>query len=160
MNETSHETQDHPAYLCGRILALMDKIHNAVHRGSTASSPAGRYYGSASSTPALVFPHLCKLTNIHLEKIGGGLSHVLEHGVPKEKAHPDTPIAHDFEGLADLIARFSAGAKWPRTLSLEDQGRFAIGFYYEKCRKWPRYRKGANPKGDESDSDENQTNDN
>ena len=159
MDETNHETQDHPAYLCGRILALMDKIHNDAHKGSTASSPAGRYYGSASSTPALVFPRLCKLANIHLDKIGGGLAHRLQHGVPKEKAHSDTPIDHDFEGLADLIARFSADAKWPRTLSLEDQGRFAIGFYYEKCRKWPRYRKGENPGSDESNSDENQTND-
>jgi len=151
MNEQTHENQNHPAYLCGRVLALMDKIHNAAHGKSTASSPAGRYYGSASSTPALVFPRLCKLANIHLESIGGGLAYKLQHGVPKERA--ETPIERDFEGLADLIARFSADAKWPRTLSLEDQGRFAIGFYYEKCRKWPRYRKGANPKGDEPTTD-------
>ena len=155
MDETTHETQDHPAYLCGRILALMDKIHNAAHGNSTSSSPAGRYYGSASSTPALVFPRLCKQTNIHLDKIGGGYAYKLQHGVPKEKAHHETPIEQDFEGLADLIARFSVDAKWPRTLSQEDQGRFAIGFYYEKCRKWPRYRDGENPKGDESDNDEN-----
>lgn len=159
MDETNHETQNHPAYLCGRVLALMDKIHNVAHKNSTASSPAGRYYGSASSTPALVFPRLCKLANIHLDKIGGGLAHKLQHGVPKEKAHSDTPVDQDFEGLADLIARFSADARWPRTLSLEDQGRFAIGFYYEKCRRWPRYRKGQNPGGNESDSGENLTND-
>jgi CRISPR-associated protein Csd1 len=101
------------------------------------SSPAGRYYGSASSTPALVFPRLCKLTNVHPEKIGGGLAYKLQHGVPKDRS--EKPIERDFEGLAQLIARFSADAKWPCTLSLEDQGRFAIGFYYEKCRKWPRF---------------------
>lgn len=157
MNEQHHDQQDHPAYLCGRVLALMDKIHNAAHGKSTASSPAGRYYGSASSTPALVFPRLCKLANIHLEKIGGGLAYKLQQGVPKDRS--DTPIERDFEGLAQLIARFSADAKWPRTLSLEDQGRFAIGFYYEKCRKWPRYRKGANPKGDETSDDNNQATD-
>ena len=153
MNEQTHASQDHPAYLCGRVLALMDKIHNSAHGKSTASSPAGRYYGSASSTPALVFPRLCKLVNIHLEKIGGGLAYKLQNGVPKDKAiepakdSKGNPV--DFEGLAALIARFSADAKWPRTLSLEDQGRFAIGFYYEKCRKWPLYRKGTNPDGDE-----------
>ena len=156
MNEQTHEGQNHPAYLCGRVLALMDKIHNAAHGKSTASSPAGRYYGSAASTPALVFPRLCKLANIHLEKIGGGLAYKLQHGVPKEKS--ETPIERDFEGLAQLIARFSADAKWPRTLPLEDQGRFAIGFYYEKCRKWPRYRKGANPKGNDTGNDDDQTN--
>ena len=154
MNEQTHENQNHPAYLCGRVLALMDKIHNAAHGKSTASSPAGRYYGSASSTPALVFPRLCKLANIHLEKIGGGLAYKLQHGVPKERA--ETLLEQDFEGLAGLIARFSADAKWPRTLSLEDQGRFAIGYYYEKCRHWPRYRKGTNPKGYEQTTEDNQ----
>lgn len=155
MNEQHHEKQDHPAYLCGRVLALLDKIHNAAHGKSTASSPAGRYYGSASSTPALVFPRLCKLANIHLEKIGGGLAYKLQHGVPKDKS--ESPIEQDFDGLAQLIARFAADAKWPRTLSLEDQGRFAIGFYYEKCRQWPRYRRGANPKGDETGNDNDST---
>jgi CRISPR-associated protein (Cas_Csd1) len=107
MNEQTHQSQNHPAYLCGRVLALMDKIHNAAHGQSTASSPAGRYYGSASSTPALVFPRLCKLVNVHLEKIGGGLAYKLQHGVPKGKAidpvndSEGNPL--DFEGLADLI---------------------------------------------------------
>ena len=156
MNEHHHDKQDHPAYLCGRVLALLDKIHNDAHGKSTASSPAGRFYGSASGTPALVFPRLCKLANIHLDKIGGGLAYKLQYGVPKDRS--ETPIERDFEGLAQLIARFSADAKWPRNLSLEDQGRFAIGFYYEKCRKWPHYSKGTNPIGEEPLNEENLNN--
>jgi len=118
MNEKTYENQNHPAYLCGRVLALMDKIHNAAHGKSTASSPAGRYYGSASSTPALVFPRLCKLARIHLEKIENkGWAYNLDRD------------------LTGLISKFSAQASWPRTLSLEDQGRFAIGFYYERAPK-------------------------
>jgi CRISPR-associated protein Csd1 len=128
MNEQTHENQSHPAYLCGRVLALMDKIHNAAHGKSTASSPAGRYYGSASSTPALIFPRLCKLARIHLEKIGN-----------KDNLDRD---------LTCLISKFSAQASWPRTLSLEDQGRFAIGFYYERA-----------PKSDEKSTDESRTKD-
>jgi CRISPR-associated protein Csd1 len=151
MNESTHDTQDHPAYLCGRVLALLDKIHNAAHGKSTVSSPAGRFYGSASSTPALVFPRLCKLARVHLEKVGGGLAYKLEHGVPKDRA--EVPLDADFPGLAGLVAKFDSKGQWPRALSLEEQGRFAIGFYYERTRKWPRYRKGANPKGDESDPD-------
>lgn len=115
MNENHHENQDHPAYLCGRVLALLDKIHNAAHGKSTASSPAGRYYGSASSTPALVFPRLCKLARIHLEKVDNrGWAYNLD------------------KSLAALVSKFNEIAKWPRILSLEDQGRFAIGFYYER----------------------------
>jgi hypothetical protein len=150
MNETNHEKQEHPAYLCGRVLALFDKIHNIAHGWETGSSPAYRYYGAASSTPALVFHRLRKLTAIHLEKIDGGLAYKLQHGVPKERAEP--PLAEDFDGLDQIIARFGKDGKWPRTLSLEDQGRFAIGFHYEKARKWPKYRKNANPGGDDSDA--------
>ena len=118
MNEQTHENQNHPAYLCGRVLAMMDKIHNAAHGKPTASSPAGRYYGSASSSPALVFPRLCKLARIHLEKI------------------ENTGWAYNLDrDLTGLISKFSAKASWPRTLSLEDQGRFAIGFYYERAPK-------------------------
>ena len=103
-----------------------------------------------------MFPRLCKLANIHLDKIGGGLAYKLQYGVPKDRS--ETPIERDFEGLAQLIARFSADAKWPRNLSLEDQGRFAIGFYYEKCRKWPHYSKGTNPIGEEPLNEENLNN--
>ena len=118
MNETTHEAQDHPAYLCGRVLALLDRIHNEAHGKSTASSPADRYYGSASSTPALVFPRLCKLARIHLAKI----------------KQPRT--AAELDGaLAGVVSKFAGQASWPRTLSLEDQGRFAIGFYYERGSK-------------------------
>lgn len=132
MNEHTHENQNHRAYLCGRVLALMDKIHNAAHGKTTASSPAGRYYGSASSTPALVFPRLCKLARIHLEKIANkGWAYNLD----KE--------------LTSLVSKFSAQASWPPTLSLEDQGRFAIGFYYERGFK-----------GDETSVNDSQTNDN
>lgn len=141
MNERTHEAQDHPAYLCGRVLALMEKIHNAAHDGkSTASSPADRYYGSASSTPALVFPRLCKLARIHLA------------AVKKDKErYPSTSLLD--EDLSDLIAKFNEGAAWPRTLSLEDQGRFAIGFYYERCRNKPK----ASPGGDEIESEDKST---
>jgi CRISPR-associated protein Cas8c/Csd1 subtype I-C len=115
MNEQTHDSQNHPAYLCGRVLALMDRIHNAAHGKSTVSSPAGRYYGSASSTPALVFPRLCKLARIHIEKI--------------ENKRWAASLDRD---LSALISKFSSQASWPRTLPLEDQGRFAIGFYYER----------------------------
>jgi CRISPR-associated protein Csd1 len=134
MNEQTHENQDHPAYLCGRVLAQLDRIHNEAHHKSPASSPADRYYGSASSTPALVFPRLCKLARTHLAAVRkdpkrGWLAPLLD------------------KDLTGLIARFNDGAAWPRTLSLEDQGRFAIGFYYQRA-----------PKGSEPVNDDNQTN--
>jgi CRISPR-associated protein Csd1 len=134
--------QQPAAYRCGRVLALLDRIHNDAHgRKTSVSSPASRYYGSASSTPALVFPRPCKLSRYHLEKIGGGWAHMLEHGVPEQHLN----------GLAELIASFSADGKWPHLLSLEDQGRFAIGFYDERWR-WANYEKDQSPTEGESSS--------
>lgn len=162
MSKTTHESQDHPAYLCGRVLALLDEIHNEVHKKATSSSPARRYYGSASSTPVLVFPRLLKLAAIHLGAMGGRLADKLEHGVPKNMADPahikffENGSEH-FDGLKQLIARFNSDAKWPRILSLEEQGRFAIGFYYERNRQWPNFndKKGTTENTDaEGQSDE------
>ncbi len=128
------------AILCGRLLALLDRIHDAAHDGKSASSPANRLYGAASATPALVFPRLCQLARYHLQKMDAGLARKLEFGVPKDRRDDDVP--EDFEALASIVARLkeASGGEFPRTLSLEDQGRFALGFYYERARRWPNYK--------------------
>ena len=130
----NHSYQKDGGYLCGRLLAILDKIHTDAHRGSggTNSSPANRAYSAASTTPALIFPQLCKLARYHLNKIGGGWAFCLEHGYEAE-------TGEFIEGLKQVAAEFreSAGGSFPRILSLEEQGRFAIGFYFERCRNWP-----------------------
>lgn len=147
MTAEKHEGEKHPAYLCGRLLSILDKIYIEAHArrdaqgkiiSTPSSTPASRYYGAASKTPALVFPQLCTLARYHLEKIGGGWAHNLEHGVPAEKRKDG--VNADFEGLAAVVARLkvAAACSFPRMLSLEEQGRFAIGFYHERVRKWPK----------------------
>ena len=81
--ETIMNTKE-TAILCGRLLAILDKIHDEAHEGKSASSPANRLYGAASATPALVFPKLCQLARYHLQKIGGGMAYKLEFGVPRK----------------------------------------------------------------------------
>ncbi len=128
------------AILCGRLLALLDKIHDAAHDGKSASSPANRLYGAASATPALVFPRLCQLARYHLQKMDAGRARKLEFGVPKDRR--DDGVPEDFAGLAAVVACLNeaSGGDFPRTLPLEDQGRFALGFYYERNRKWPNFK--------------------
>ena len=127
------------AILCGRLLAILDKIHDVAHDGKSASSPANRLYGAASATPALVFPKLCQLARYHLQKMDAGMARKLEYGVPKDRR--EDGLQEDFDGLAAIVATLkeSSDGNFPRLLSLEDQGRFALGFYYERCRKWPKY---------------------
>ncbi|MGO9243325.1 MAG: type I-C CRISPR-associated protein Cas8c/Csd1 [Verrucomicrobiia bacterium] len=135
--------ENHPAYLCGRLLAILDKIHNEAHENKTASSPASRYYGAASTTPALAFPQLCKLVRHHLNKMSPYDRERFEFGVPGDRRADD--CRDDFDGLAAVAARLNqaAGGHFPRLLPLEDQGRFAIGFYYERerCKNWPHFKK-------------------
>ncbi|MBU4200922.1 MAG: type I-C CRISPR-associated protein Cas8c/Csd1 [Verrucomicrobia bacterium] len=157
MSTETHEGEKQPAYLCGRLLAILDAIHAEAHpklgkdgkpmrdrRGiafcASASSPADRMYGAASKTPALVFPQLCDRVRYHLNKIEAGMAAKLEHGVPSDRRNDG--VDQDFDGLAAVVARLkeAAGGSFPRMLSLEDQGRFAIGFYYERCRKWPNFK--------------------
>lgn len=135
----NHSIQNDSAYLCGRLLALLDKIHIEAHKGSggTNSSPANRAYTAASTTPALIFPQLCKLARYHLNKVvSRGWANCLEHGYEAESGD-------SVEGLKQVVAQFqvSGGGGFPRVLSLEEQGRFAIGFYFERCRNWPKAKK-------------------
>lgn len=129
------------AVLCGRMLAILDLIHNKAHDGRSASSPANRFYASASTTPALVFPRLCKLARYHLDKYKNkGLARKHELGVPAGKRADG--VDEDAPGLAQIADRILTVCKqFPRMLSLEEQGRFALGFYHERARKWPNYVK-------------------
>ncbi len=154
MTPEKHDIESDAAYLCGRLLAMLDRIHVEAHRssGGTNSSPANRVYGSASTTPALVFPQLCRQVRHHLNKLGGGMARNLEFGV-KEKNRTDG-TAQDFVGLADIVARLreTPGQRFPSTLNLEDQGRFALGFYYERSLPLPRTSK-QNSNNGSSDSE-------
>jgi CRISPR-associated protein Csd1 len=157
MTPDKHLIENDSAYLCGRLLAMLDRIHTEAHKqsGGTNTSPANRVYGSASTTPALAFPQLCKMARHHLNKLGGGMARNLEFGVKRENRTDG--INEDFEGLADIVARLLKSPKqeFPRTLNLEEQGRFAIGFYYERSLPIPRTSKRKDS-GNSADT-ENQT---
>jgi CRISPR-associated protein Csd1 len=103
-------------YRLGRLFAALEGIQRtALGRGVNATI-RDRYYGAASATPAAVFPILIRNANHHLAGIrksrGGGLAHALERG------------------MGEILEGF--GAAFPRHLAIEDQGRFAIGYYHER----------------------------
>ena len=117
-----------PAYNLGRLLAvfenLQDKYHNYERKGAGIVE---RYYGTASSAPASAFPLLCRLSRHHLSK--------LKKGEEKDKA-----AAYAIEkDISDIFSKFQptvAGQPpvFPRILTLEDQGKFALGFYQQKAK--------------------------
>ena len=98
-------------YRLGRLFAVLEKIQEEASPGINATI-RDRFYGSASGTPVAAFPHLMKLKNHHLSKLENrGWS------VNLEKI-----VGEIMEGINDL----------PTHLSLQDQGRFALGYYHQR----------------------------
>lgn len=102
-----------PSYLLGRLLATLDKVQGEA-LGDINATIVDRYYGSASSTPAAVFPTLIRRAQHHLGKL--------------RREKPGLGIVRE-----RLIQEISAGlSDFPRVMQLESQGRFALGFYHQR----------------------------
>lgn len=103
-----------PGYLLGRLFAVLERTQERANPGINATI-RDRYYGSASATPAAVFPILCRLNQHHLSKLRGekiGLA------VNMEKLNGEI--------VAEMPEHF------PPLLNLEQQGMFAIGYYHQR----------------------------
>jgi len=107
--------ETNPGYVCGRLFALLEKVQlDSVREsggGELNSTIKDRYFSSASTTPALVFPRLFRLSQHHLAKLTTG-----------------SRIFSD-RRLGDTMALL--GRDFPRQLTLEDQGRFVLGYYHQ-----------------------------
>ena len=124
----------HPAYQCGRLLALLDNIQSEAI-GARATL-VDRYYGSASATPASVFGVLLRNTQNHIGKL-------------KKSPSKDWLGRYFDRRIGEIAQRFDATSGFPRTLTLEEQGLFALGFYQEKNR--PRKEKEGGTGTSEAD---------
>jgi len=99
-------------YLCGRLFAVLEKIQEEAQPGINATIK-DRYYGAASSTPVTVFGRLLGLSNHHLTKLNPGRKTNFE------------------KMLQEVIAEINSNGM-PAHLSLDDQSRFAIGYYHQR----------------------------
>lgn len=104
---------DHPsaAYQCGRLMAVLAAVQRAA-LGDVGAGVVQRFYAAASSTPALVLGRLTRTSHFHLDKLESrGLAHWYE------------------DKLAEIWSRL--GDSVPRTLNLEEQSLFALGYYQQ-----------------------------
>jgi CRISPR-associated protein Csd1 len=106
-----------PGYLLGRLFAVLEKvqIESAGGEGKINATIRDRFYGAASSTPVAVFSHLMKLKNYHLSK----------PTVEKYKSFYE-------KLMGEITDKLSADNPFPSHLSLDDQGRFAVGYYHQR----------------------------
>ena len=79
-----------------------------------------RFYAAASATPSSVFPILISKSNHHLSNL--------------KKADKRGLAAWFEREIGEIIGGFSSG-EFPRLLKLQDQGRFAIGYYQQRFTK-------------------------
>ena len=98
-------------YRLGRLFAVLEKIQEAANPGINATI-RDRYYAAASSAPVTVFGRLMTLKNHHLSKLENIGWRV---------------------NLERLIGEIVCGIQdFPPHLNLDDQGRFAVGYYHQK----------------------------
>ena len=110
--------ETNPAYRLGRLFAVYEGVQRAA-LGNVNATIKDRYFGAASSTPASVFPLLERNSANHLASLRKG-----------EKGG----LAHWFEREIDSIVG-GLNTAFPRSLHLEEQGRFAIGYHHQRATK-------------------------
>ena len=103
-----------PAYLLGRMFAVLERIQYQA-LGDINAGIADRYYGSASAVPFSVFPRLLAGARHHLSRL--------------RKDKPGLAVNLD-KDLGEIIAALSQN--YPRHFSIDEQGRFSIGYYQQK----------------------------
>jgi len=106
--------QNDPAYLCGRLLAVMDRLQYLA-LGKVGAGVVERTYGAASATPGVVFGRLFRGAQTHISKLEGKSGGAAEN------------VRKDFEEICGHLQA------WPKVLTLEGQARFALGFYHQKA---------------------------
>jgi CRISPR-associated protein Csd1 len=108
------DPKEDTAYLLGRLFAVLERFQELALGKDVNATIRDRYYGSASATPRNVFPVLLRL-NIHHQSKAEGNNGRLAGWYMKQLREIMSSLPPDF----------------PAILSLQDQGKFAIGYYHQ-----------------------------
>ncbi len=103
-----NEENSNVPYRLGRLFAVLEKAQSDTNR-EMKSTINSKYFSSASTTPAVVFPVLLKLAQHHIAKS--------EWGFKTTQAIEETLTGVD---------------EFPAYLSLEEQGMFMLGYYHQR----------------------------
>ncbi len=103
-----------PAYLCGRLFAVLENLQKtAVPR--LAATLIDQFYGIASSAPASIFGKILRGSQAHLGKL--------------RKTRPGVFTAIQ-QRIEEVVSKLPA---FPPTLTLQEQGLFALGYYHQRA---------------------------
>lgn len=112
-----NEASNYTPYVLGRLFSTLETVQLTANRDINTTIK-DKYFNSACATPAAVFPILLKLANSHLKKLGGGLA------------------VNYSKQIGALVARLETA--FPKTLSLEEQGAFILGYYHQTQKRFEK----------------------
>ncbi|MEI7699232.1 MAG: type I-C CRISPR-associated protein Cas8c/Csd1 [Planctomycetia bacterium] len=119
MTETLNAHDHHPAYIYGRLLAVFEQIqYDAL--GDVNASVVDKFYSTFSAAPALVFSRLFANAQNHLRKL--------------KSEKPGAFINND-RLLSEIVSLLPPSPPSGQ-LVLQDQGRFALGYYHQRARRF------------------------
>ncbi|MEN4011805.1 MAG: type I-C CRISPR-associated protein Cas8c/Csd1 [Bellilinea sp.] len=107
-----NESYTHPAYVLGRLFAVLEKAQREAIGQNINATIKDRYFTSACAAPASVFPTLLRLAHHWTTKAEYG-------GISDRK-------------IQDLFNMLEAKA-FPSRLSLDEQGVFVLGYYHQRA---------------------------
>lgn len=110
-----------PGYLLGRLFSTLENVQRAALGKQVNATIRDRYYGAASATPASVFPVLLRNTQHHLSRLR------------KDKPGYAVNLEREIGEIIGLL-----GPTFPRSLRIEAQGHFAIGYYHQTQARFAR----------------------
>ena len=115
LNEESRDT----AYILGRLFAVLEGVQQDANPGINATI-RDRFFNTACTAPASVFPVLIRLKNSHMKK--------LERDKAGSKNYYE-------KLLTELMGKLDS---FPKQLSLEQQGKFDLGYYHQTQKRYEK----------------------
>jgi CRISPR-associated protein Csd1 len=110
------------AYRLGRVFCLLEQGQSGAVKAAN-SMLGDQYFASASAMPGRILPMLiAKFRKAHKRRIEGNLGHWI-----------DARISEVLQDVNEM----------PSTLTLPEQGRFALGYYHQRAWRSPKPEVGA-----------------
>ena len=105
-------------YLLGRLFSVLEQIQQEALGSELNTTIKDRYFNSAMTHPAYVYPTLIKLAEKHLAKLSSGRQ------------------VYFSKQLTQLIGRLNSN--FPTQLTLPEQGAFIIGYYHQTQQRYTK----------------------
>lgn len=115
LNVSLNEKSTNIPYTLGRIFSIYEAVQQAANPGINTTIK-DKYFNSAASTPAMIFPVLDNLCQKHLRKLDTGLRIYYENQICE---------------LKNIL-----GEENPLRLTLPEQGAFNLGYYHQTQKRY------------------------